>query len=152
MSYAKPKYESTIDNDSQTVIDSKPAQEIPVAGVTQGTELAIVMATQVEILPFKFDNISDDDLLELYGDLDESSKTLSKWLETAKGVIKARMGDPGDTGITQYSSHFKFDLKNQTQMRLDTEGVKSEMSAEWYEAHCKSIPMQVLRVSRRKDV
>lgn len=89
--------------------------------------------------------MSDAQIVDAYGELNETIKKMSKDADYLKEALKARDGDIFE-GAT-----YKAVVTTKSRAALDTARLKLEMGPEWYEEHCKTTTYKQLNVSRRES-
>ncbi len=102
------------------------------------------MATVLSIASRRDDNLTNTQLIDLFGEAKEHAGLLEKRLDKLKAEIKAR-------GLTSDMLGDTFELKvtSSTFDQLDTKAVKASMPAAWVAKHSKPVSRTSISAKRR---
>ncbi len=105
------------------------------------------MPKKNEGLP-NLDNATPSFLVDELGSIRAEQKELKKREGYIKAALKARI-KPGEYSIE--GEKYTAEIIEQAQMRIDTDGVKTEMGSQWWEDHCKLVEFQQIKVTAIKE-
>ncbi|KKL12160.1 hypothetical protein LCGC14_2538560 [marine sediment metagenome] len=89
--------------------------------------------------------MSDQQLVDSFGEYKESIKQLEKQCDYLKTAIKARCPEGPLEGKI-----FRAIVTNKVQFRFDTAAVQEEMGMEWYDERKKKIEFKQVDLSRKE--
>ena len=108
----------------------------------------IEIDSEIVALSWAFAKLDNEQMIDQIAEVDKQLKALDKWIEAARGVLKARLKEPEEAGqetVTRgvaYEAHY---VKS-SRTALDQAKVK-EFLGDSYPKYCKTTPVLTLKIT-----